>query len=119
MYFINICQNPDILRVIYLITKIFNLVFIVVPIILIVMITIDLFKTVIGNEKAEKENKKTIINRLIFAILLFFVPTIVSVIMNLLSSSGINSEYQDCINNANKETINALEIQQEMTENNN
>ena len=91
------CENPDILRIIYLAKKILNIVFII----------IDLFKNVTNgdNDKTVKDNNRIAIKRLIYAVLLFFVPTIVTVVMNLLSSVGITSEYKKCIDNATKEKI--------------
>lgn len=106
MYLLNVCQNPDILRIIFFARKILDIAFIIIPIGLIVFLIIDIYKMVIsGEEKTIKQNQKMIINRIIFAILIFFVPTIVSFTMNLLSSVGFNSEYTDCLENANSETI--------------
>ena len=124
MYFFNICENPDILRVIYFGSKLLDLVFFIIPFLLIVMITIDLVKIVIGanDEKNIRTNRKTIINRLIYAMLLFFVPTIVSVVMNLLGDVNFNSGYQQCLNNANKISINhfqEIKDANEQFENNN
>lgn len=105
MYFINICNNIDVIRIIYLVSKIFNLACIIIPIVLIVMITIDLLKSVIGDEKDSKKNNKTIINRIVFALLLFFVPTFVTIVINVLNVTGITSEYKDCLTNANASYI--------------
>ena len=101
------CENPDILRIIYLAKKILNIVFIIIPVALVVFIIMDLFKNVTNgdNDKTVKDNNKIAIKRLIYAILLFFVPTIVTVVMNLLSAVGITSEYKQCIDNATKEKI--------------
>lgn len=107
---IPVCETPDILRIIHLALKIMDLLFIVIPIALILMITIDLVKSVIGDEKSAKDNNKRIITRIIFAITLFFVPTIVNIVMNTLSVTGIASEYKTCLDNAkDTEKINVLE----------
>lgn len=97
MYFlVGICENPDILRILYFIQKIFDLVFLIVPIGLIVMITIDVFKNVVAtDDKEASKNNKRIITRLIFAIMMFFVPIIVSTIMNILESTGVKLTYTD------------------------
>ena len=119
MYFLNMCENPDILRIIYFGLKILDLIFLIVPIILIIYITIDIFKIIIrADEKAMKENHKSIINRIIFAVALFFVPTIVTVVMNMLSVSNITTDYQKCIDNANKDTINTLQEKKNFEEQN-
>ena len=58
------CENPDILRLIYLAKKILNLAFILIPIALIIFVIIDVFKNVVeaDNEKNVKTNNKSIIN---------------------------------------------------------
>ena len=101
------CENPNILRLIYLAKKISNLVFILIPIALIIFVIIDVFKNVVeaDNEKNVKTNNKSIIKRIVYAILIFFTPMIVSLIMNALSLVGLNSEYKKCIDNATKEKI--------------
>lgn len=101
------CENPNILRLIYLAKKISNLVFILIPIALIIFVIIDVFKNVVeaDNEKNVKTNNKSIIKRIVYAILIFFTPMIVSLIMNTLSLVGLNSEYKKCIDNATKEKI--------------
>ena len=101
------CENPDILRLIYLAKKILNLAFILIPIALIIFVIIDVFKNVVeaDNEKNVKTNNKSIIKRIVYAILIFFTPMIVSLVMNALSLVGLNSEYKKCIYNATKEKI--------------
>lgn len=111
MYLLNVCQNPDILRIIFFARKILDIAFIIIPIGLIVFLIIDIYKMVIsGEEKTIKQNQKMIINRIIFAILIFFVPTIVSFTMNLLNNVGFNVDYMDCWNNTNN-----IEIIEEKT----
>ena len=80
------CENPDILRLIYLAKKILNLAFILIPIALIIFVIIDVFKNVVeaDNEKNVKTNNKSIIKRIVYAILIFFTPMIVSLVMNAL-----------------------------------
>lgn len=108
MYFLlSGCQNPDILRLILLAKKILNIAFIIIPIGLIIFIIIDLFKMMTAGEDKGGKNVKLIISRVIYAILIFFVPTIVSVVMNTLANAGIDigSDYKMCIDNAEKDII--------------
>lgn len=94
------CQQPDILNLIALFQKILDIVFLILPIALIVLITIDVTKIIISSdEKTSKTNTKTIITRTIFAVLLFFVPTIITVVMNVTGNSlGQNlSEFSTCM----------------------
>ena len=116
MYFLlSGCQNPDVLSVIYLAKKILNLATTLIPIGVILFITIDIFKIVIGSDsdKTVKENQKLIIKRLVYSVVIFFAPTIVSVVMNSLSIVGLGTDYKQCIANANKETIGQARIQQD------
>ena len=128
MYFFNICENPDILRIIYFGLKILDLVFVAIPMVLIVMITIDIFKIIISadSDKIIKENHKSLTNRIIFAITIFFVPTIVSFITNVLTDTvGFSTNYRQCMDNANKESIERYQLiknekdENEATQNNN
>lgn len=117
MYFLDICENPDILRLIYFGLKILDLIFLIVPLALIIYITIDIFKVIIkADDKVIKESHKAIINRIIFAIALFFVPTIVTTVMNVLSVSNMTTNYKSCINNATKERINELQEFEDLKE---
>ncbi len=109
------CENPDVLSVIYFIEKILNVVFIIIPIGLILFITIDLVKTILnGDDKAEKTNNKIIVKRLILAIAIFFVPTIITLLTNLMSNAGIEfaTEYKKCMN-VTKERIDEARKKQE------
>jgi hypothetical protein len=67
-----------------------------VPIILIVMLSIDFAKNVVSNEDAMKKNLQVAIKRLLYAIFLFFVPTIVSFVINGLGDFDV--DYKKCLN---------------------
>ena len=116
MYFLlNGCQNPDVLRIVYLATKLLDIVTIILPICLIVLILIDLIKMIIAGDDKQSKNVKAIIRRIVFSMLIFFVPTIVSVIMNLVSNSGTTADgsYTLCFENANKTAIASYQIEQD------
>ena len=103
------CENITILRIIYFVKLLLNIVFIAVPAVLIVMVVIDFVKAVMGtDEKDQNKNINLSVKRIINAVILFFVPTIVSIIMNLLSSVG-GEEYTACYTNANSTKIKELE----------
>lgn len=75
-----------ILRVIALFIKI---LMILIPIALILFGTIDLGRAVIeSDEKKVKEAQKRLIQRFIYAALIFFIPMLVGVIMNLVAQGG-------------------------------
>lgn len=68
----------------------------VVPIILIVLGTIDLVKAVIaGKEEEIKKNQTNLIKRVIAAVIVFLVPMIVTILMGWLG----NDDWKTCWNN--------------------
>lgn len=104
MYFLlDACQNPGVLRIIYFVDILLNAAFTLIPIGLIAMLLIDFSKAVImGNDDKVVKETKIVIQRIINAILVFSVPWIVSLVMNVLNNTGINvgSDYLTCISNA-------------------
>lgn len=66
---------------------VFPILQIAIPIILIVLCTFDLGKAVIGSD--DKENKKLqkrIIRRLVYAILIFFMVTVINLVFSMVGS---------------------------------
>ena len=63
---------------------------IVIPLIIIILGIIDLGKAVISSKEDEvKKAKKSLINRLIYAVLVFCVVWIVTIVMDAISGIGI------------------------------
>ena len=61
-----------------------------IPILLIILGTLDLGKAVISSKEDEvKKAKKSFINRLIYAILVFAVVWIVKVVLGIIASIGV------------------------------
>lgn len=70
----------------------------VVPIILILLGTIDLVKAVIaGKEDDIKKNQTTLIKRVIAAVIVFLVPLIVGILMGMIGQGG-KSSWKTCWN---------------------
>lgn len=104
------CTNPDILRIIYFIKILIEIIMFIVPIGLIIMGLIDFSKSVVTNdENARKKNLNIFIKRIIFAVLLFAMPWIVRTFMHLLSTTGLDSDFVTCYENANSEKIKELD----------
>ena len=78
----------------------FLLVFkIVIPIIIIILGMIDLGKAVVSSdEKAIQKSAKTLLIRVLAGILIFFVPTIVGLIFNLVASfrNEVKEKWAEC-----------------------
>lgn len=104
------CTNVGVLKVIYFIKLLLNIVFIVVPIGLIVLGLMDFSKSVTsGDDKEGKKNLNLFLKRLLYGVLVFCIPWIVSTFMKLLGDLTKDVNWTDCYNNANKEYINAHE----------
>lgn len=84
-----VCTNDTMQNVMSLVKLIMNVICIVVPIIMIVLGSLDLFKAVTaGKEEEIKKKQKALITRLIAGVLVFLVPTIVRVLMSLIGSDA-------------------------------
>lgn len=103
------CVEPDLLRIIYFIKILINIIFIIVPISVIVMGLIDLSKSTVSSDEGEqKKNLRLFFKRIISAVFVFAVPWIVNVFMELLGDLTSKVSLADCWNNANSEKINDL-----------
>ena len=105
----DVCSDLDFLRVIYFVKGSLIIVRALVPIILIIMATIDIYKVVI---KTNEKPTKTILNRFIAAFFVFFVPTFLNVVLNSLGQSNIGESV--CWINANESNIKLLKKQREI-----
>lgn len=80
----------EIMRVIVFVKKIMNIIFFIVPMLLIVMLSLDFFKSSISNSDDNmRKNIILAIKRIIAAILLFLVPTITNMTMSVLTYAGV------------------------------
>lgn len=100
------CQaGSTLVNVIAIVRLVMNIICVAVPIIMILMGTIDLFKAVTaGKDDDIKKKQKALITRIIAGVLVFLVPTIVSVLMNLI---GV-SKWRTCWNNAKNGNFKSL-----------
>lgn len=92
---------PDELAPVILFLKkvIINTLQIFVPIILIIMATIDLVKAVMANDdKMMKDSASKIVKRILTAVLMFFVTTIVVIVIDMFAKTdvGEQSDWKDC-----------------------
>ena len=105
----SMCKSNAVFSVIYVVKQILQIVFVLVPIILIVLVTIDLAKNVVaGKEDDMKKNKNIAIKRIIYAIAIFFVPAIVNLLMNVIyrtTDENSESSFSKCWTYATKENV--------------
>lgn len=83
------CNNIEFILLI--IAKILYYVKIIIPILLIVLIIFDLVKVVAGNadEKTKKDAVNNAVKRVIYAVIVFLIPTIVTFVFNSIAKSAI------------------------------
>ena len=74
------------------VSSVLTIIQIVVPILLIIFGSIDLMKAVMaGKEDEIKKSQGTFVKRAIAAVIVFFIPTIVGLLMNLLPVGEIET----------------------------
>ena len=84
----NVCAEASFL--LRIAVKIVKYIHIIVPILLIILISFDLFKAITGplDEKSKKEAFNKAIRRLIYAIIVFFIPTIINMVFKSIDSAS-------------------------------
>ena len=88
--------------ILYVIRTIINIVKLAIPIILVVLATFDLAKVVTNSKGDDSETKKavkTLVTRLIYGIVIYFVPLLIVWIFKTISISGV-SEVIRCYDTA-------------------
>ena len=108
MLFLNACENSNFLSTILLLKEILEVISILVPIILIVMLSIQLGKIIFGDEKIIPGVLKSVVMKVVAAVLVFFVPTFVNLLLTNLNQAGFSTT--DCWLNANNSSIAELFI---------
>lgn len=88
---INICLTDNLNPVWDLIGIVIKIIWIGIPILLIVLGSIDLGKAVIVSKEDDvKKAKKSLINRFIYAVLVFVVVWLVQLVIGAISTIGID-----------------------------
>ena len=101
-----ICDHLSFLQIMNFIIIALNVVRYVVPILVVVMTILDLYKNMINPN--EKEGMNIIIKRILAAIIVFLVPTFIKLFMSLLDiifQDSVDVNYTACYQNANSTCI--------------
>ncbi len=107
----NICNDPDILSIFYIANILIDIALIVAPIILIIMLIIDIVKTISGDIDKVKNLKKSFTYRLIAIVIIILVPVIVDFGLSIMDSPD-TVNYIDCLTNAELDKIEELRQEQ-------
>ena len=101
------CDSVPLLRTLLFSRSILQIVFTLIPIVLIVVVTIDIVKMVIGKDEDFKKIPMFILKRFAATIILFFVPFIVTTIISMIGETSDNK--LACYSEATIENIQRLE----------
>ena len=82
---INECSSPALSNILSIFKRIINFVQIIGPILLIIGMTFNLVKVM--NDPEDKKLKKNILNSLIAAVVIFFIPVFLNAMMSLLGNN--------------------------------
>lgn len=106
------CGPSALLRILYFLKILLDILFIIIPIGLIVFLTVDFAKMAFaGDEGKQKKTFNLVMKRLLNAVLVFLIPTIVNIFCSLLSDFGVT--YTDCFTDLNMDAINQLAMEEE------
>ena len=108
------CGGSGILKIIYFVKELLKVITILVPIILLVMLSIDFGKSVIASGvDSMKKNFTLALKRVVVAIAFFLVPSLVRGAMTLFGDMGIS--YLNCLNKeATLENISLYEEEEKL-----
>lgn len=84
------CGQSGVKDVMSAVKQVIEIIRIIVPIGLIIMTTLDVIKKVINPD--DKDGQKKILQRLIAAIIIFFIPTIISLVFKIADISNNSAD---------------------------
>ena len=117
IYILNeFCETQAGYKIMGFLGIIINIIKIIVPILLILLGTIDLVKCIMSNEKEIKPTIKKLITKVICAVAIFFVPSIVMMLTNMIE---IDNNNEKCISCLLEIPTTCIEIGNNMSSNNN
>ena len=113
MYIGNICDVPDIMKILRIVNIILTIIRIAIPIILIVSVMLDYMHAIKDNDELAKTSKLAV-KKLAAALLVFLIPTFVKTIANVIGTT----EYTHCLGTITKEQIVAAynEVENDLVE---
>lgn len=100
---LNVCSSDsNLLWIVQVLRIVIRIISIAAPFALIIFGSLDFFKAIIaGDEKEMKAKRKPFIGRLVAAIIILLMPTIINIIMKAISKSA-NSSFAACWDEASR-----------------
>ena len=79
--------NSDMQLIFGVIITLFNVIRFVIPVILIVFCTIDVFKIIVSKKEDEiKKLRKDVIMKVVYAIVIYLIPFLIPFVLNLVNN---------------------------------
>ncbi len=92
------CSDPNFIKPFRFIGRLFAIIKIIIPIIIIVFGVIDLFKAVVGSKDDEiKKSLRSLVFRALAGVIIFFIPTFINLIFTLVDDwNKYSTDYSKC-----------------------
>ena len=103
------CSNVDFLKVINMLKQVFNMLTAIVPVVLVIIISVSIFKSVLSDDNKEKDVINAAAKKLIIAVSIFVIPSIVISLLSNILGSFFNKDFL-CLNLATDSNIAALKV---------
>lgn len=102
VFFLSACTNSSFLKIIAFIYKLLDVLLYFLPTLVIVMVSIDIFKNVMVMKDSDfKRNLMMAIKRIICAMAVYLIPSIVKAVIYMVDDSGIavTNDFLACLTN--------------------
>ena len=101
---LSLCSDANVLKILRYIKIVINIIFLIIPILLLVTASISYLKAISNADKdGIAKTNKAMISKCIAAVIIFFIPLITKMIVKLASTD--ENDYISCIENATPEGI--------------
>ncbi len=101
------CDDASFLATVLFIKKLVKIITIIIPIVLVLLLSVDIAKAVIASDDNEmKKAQKLVIRRIVYALTIFFVPLVVDATFSLLGEREVFG--LSCYNNAIDDVVDVL-----------
>ena len=92
--------NSDMQLVFGIIVSLFDLIRFIIPILLIVLCTVDIFKIIVSKKEDEiKKLRKEVVMKIVYAIIIYLLPFLIPMFFRLANSIipfGYSDEWKEC-----------------------
>lgn len=106
---LSLCTDGNVLKIIRYVKIIINIIFVIVPILLLVTASISYLKAITNADKdGIAKTNKAMISKCIAAVIIFFIPLITKMIVRLASTD--ENDYISCIENATPDGISSAYV---------